>query len=159
MSSKILKKSKTLYEKYPPSEPCSCRICLAYCQRPGWWTIEEAEKAIASGYGNRMMLEISPELNCGVLSPAFKGNEGNYALRIFSDQNCTFLQKDLCELFGTGFQPVECRYCHHSRKGSGSKCHLDIEKSWNTPAGKRLIVRWGNLTDFWKKQGFILKEK
>jgi hypothetical protein len=151
--------NKTLYEKYPPSEPCSCKKCLDYCQRPGWWALEEAEKAINAGFAKRMMLEISPEHNFGVLSPAFKGNEGNYALQIFSNNNCTFLQNNLCELFGTGFQPVECRYCHHSRKGSGLKCHTDIEKDWKTANGKRLIVRWGNLIGFWERQGLVLKEK
>jgi len=150
---------KSLYEKYPPSEPCSCTTCLDYCNRPGWWTLEEAEKAISAGFANRMMLEISPEHNFGVLAPAFKGNEVNFALQIFSDQKCTFLKDNLCELYGTGFQPIECRFCHHSRKGLGDKCHTDIEKYWNTPEGKRLIVRWGNLTGFWARQGLILKEK
>lgn len=159
MRPKKINISKSFYEKYPPSEPCSCRICLDYCRRPGWWILEEAENAINAGYGNRMMLEISPEMRFGVLSPAFKGNEGIYALRIFSDQKCTFLQDNLCELFGTGLQPIECRFCHHTREGEGLRCHADIEKSWNTPAGKRLIVRWGNTTGFWNQQGLILKEK
>lgn len=46
-------------EKYPPSEPCCCKICRSYCIRPGWWTVEEAERALNAGYGARMMLEIS----------------------------------------------------------------------------------------------------
>jgi hypothetical protein len=151
---------KTLYEKYPPSEPCSCPICISYClKRPGWWTVEEAEKAIAAGYAKRMMLEISPEHSFGVLSPAFKGNECNYALQILSDQGCTFLMDGLCELFDTGFQPMECRFCHHSRKGHGIKCHSDIEKEWNTIEGKRLIVRWGNITGFWQQQGLVVNER
>jgi hypothetical protein len=119
--------------------------------RPGWWTVEEAERAIEGGYANRMMLEISPERDFGVLSPSFKGNEGNHAFKIFSRNGCTFLQNDLCELFGTGFQPLECRFCHHERLGVGPECHLDIEKDWNTLKGKRLIVRWGNVTEFWRK--------
>jgi hypothetical protein len=148
---------KTLYEKYPPSKPCSCKVCLSYCKRPGWWTIEEAGKAIDAGFSNRIMLEISPEMNFGVLSPSFKGNEGNYALQIFSENGCTFLQNGLCELFGTGFQPLECRYCHHSRKGLGKICHSDIEKQWNSKEGKRLIVEWGNLTGFWERQGLSMR--
>jgi hypothetical protein len=148
-----------LNEKFPPSEPCSCKICLSYCHRPGWWTVEEAAHSIASGLSNRMMLEISPEHTFGVLSPAFKGAEGNYALEIFSSNRCTFLQNDLCELYDTGLQPIECRYCHHSRKGLGKKCHDAIEKNWNTNEGKKLIVKWGNILGFWNRQGFILKEK
>lgn len=70
--------------------------------RPGWWTVEEAEKAIERGLSKRMMLEISPELNFGVLSPAFKGNESNYAMQLFSQNGCTFYSHGLCELFGTG---------------------------------------------------------
>lgn len=44
-----MKKYKTLVEKYPPSPPCSCDICMGYCIRPGWWTVDQAERAIKSG--------------------------------------------------------------------------------------------------------------
>ena len=150
---------KELSKKYPPSEPCSCPVCVSYCERPGWWTVEEAANAINAGYANRMMLEISPEKTFAVLSPAFKGGECNYALQIHSKNGCTFFSKGLCELYGTGLQPLECRYCHHTRKGMGQKCHLDIEKDWNTEQGKRLIVKWGNITGFWGRQGLIMVEK
>ena len=145
--------------KYPPSDPCSCEVCKSYCKRPGWWTVKEAEAAIRSGFADRMMLEVSPEMDFSVLAPAFKGNECNYALQAFANNGCTFLQKGLCELYGTGFQPLECRFCHHDRVGSGSLCHRDIEKEWNTPGAKRIIVRWGNLVGFWEKQGLRLIEK
>jgi hypothetical protein len=148
-----------LQKKYPPSEPCSCDVCKSYCRRPGWWTVKEAEKAIKAGLAGRMMLEISPEKNFGVLSPAFRGNEGNYALNTFADNGCTFFKDGLCELFGTDFQPLECRFCHHDRTGLGKKCHNEIEKEWNTNFAKRVIVRWGNLTGFWEKQGVKLVEK
>lgn len=148
-----------LSEKYPPSEPCSCEICLSYCSRPGWWTVEEASKAVDAGLEDRMMLEISPEKDFAVLSPAFRGNECNYAFEIFSGEGCTFLKKNRCELFGTDLQPLECRFCHHARKGKGRECHLDIAREWNSESGKRLIVRWGNKTGFWQRQGYILKEK
>lgn len=148
-----------LEDKYQPSDSCSCDICKSFCLRPGWWTVEEAKKAIDAGLGNRMMLEISPEHDFGVLSPAFKGNESNFALQIFSQNGCTFFNNELCELFGTGFQPLECHYCHHERKGRGIKCHLDIEKDWKTSQGQRLIVKWGNAIGFWEKQGLKLIEK
>ena len=153
------RKKLDLHEKYPPSEPCSCDVCVNYCLRPGWWTVEEAGRAIKDGFGNRMMLEISPDKRFGVLSPAFKGNEGEYSYQEFSKNGCTFLKGGLCELFGTGFQPLECRYCHHNRKGMGVKCHSDIEKKWKTYDAKRLIIRWGNQTGFWQRQGLIVKEK
>jgi len=148
-----------LIEKYKPSEPCTCDICKSYCSRPGWWTVEEADKVIRAGFANRLMLEISPDRDFGVLSPAFKGNESRYALQIFSKFGCTFLNNGLCELFGTGLQPLECRFCHHDRKGLGITCHLDIEKDWNTKHGKSLIVKWGNMIGFWQRQGLILTEK
>ena len=136
------KKIKSLKERYPPSEPCSCEICRSYCIRPGWWTVEEASAAIKAGYGNRMMLEISPDMTFGVLSPAFKGCEGYYALQEYSHLGCNFYYNGLCELYGTGYEPLECRYCHHLRKGLGQKCHMDIEKDWRTSAGKALVKNW-----------------
>jgi len=112
-----------------------------------------------SGLANRMMLEISPKRDFGVLSPAFRGNESAFALQIFASNGCTFHREGWCELFGTGLQPLECRFCHHDRKGEGIKCHQDIEKDWNTIEGKRLIVIWGNRTGLWQKQGLIIKLK
>lgn len=143
--------SKRLEKKYRPSEPCTCKICRNYCQRPGWWTVKEAERAIDLGLEKRMMLEVSPELTFGVISPAFKGCEGNFALQEFSMNGCTFLKEDLCEVFGTFLQPLECRFCHHDRRGEGKNCHLDIEKDWNTYEGQKIVNKWILKTDFrWK---------
>lgn len=44
-----------LKEKHQPSQPCSCDICKSYCLRPGWWTVEETEKAIENGLSSRIM--------------------------------------------------------------------------------------------------------
>jgi len=143
-------RKKKISEKYPPSKPCSCKICLSYCVRPGWWTIEEAALAIEAGYANRMMLEMSPEMIFGVLSPAFKGCEGKFALQIYSKNGCNFLKNNLCELYGTGFQPTECRFCHHERKGEGKKCHTDLEKEWLRPEGQELVRKWINKIGFWE---------
>lgn len=146
-----MKRRRSLARKYPPSEPCACEICLAYCRRPGWWTVEEADSAIVAGYGGRMMLEMAPDRSFGVLSPAFKGCEANFALDVCSVRGCTFLKDDRCELHGTGFQPLECRFCHHDRRGLGPKCHADIERDWNTSRGRVLVVRWSKLTGFWER--------
>ena len=135
-------KVSSLKEKYPPSEPCCCEICRSYCIRPGWWTVEEASRAIQAGYGNRMMLEISPEMNFGVLSPAFKGCEQFYALQHYAGNGCNFFKNGLCELYGTGYEPLECRYCHHLRIGMGKKCHADIERDWRTTVGQTLVKSW-----------------
>ena len=142
---------KTLAEKYPPSEPCTCSICLSYCARPGWWTVKEAARAIEAGLGHRMMLEIAPELTFGVLSPAFKGCERSFATNQCAKNGCTFLKENRCELYGTGHQPLECRFCHHDRRGLGSKCHADLEKDWNTPAGQTLVQKWV------KQVGFVYR--
>jgi hypothetical protein len=148
-----------LHAIYPPSEPCSCETCLSYCRRPGWWTVDEAGKAIEAGFAFRMMLEMSPDGKYAVLSPAFKGNEVNYALDAYSKQGCTFLKDERCELFGTGLQPLECRFCHHNSKIPGKECHEAVSREWNSNHAKRLIVKWGNITGFWQRQGFSMIEK
>lgn len=89
-----------------------------------------------------MMLELSLERGIGVLSPAFKGCEGGIALKEYSSNGCCFFKKGLCELFGTGHEPLECRFCHHERKGRGAKCHEALESGWNTPEGQALVLTW-----------------
>jgi hypothetical protein len=142
--------SKGLKEKYPPSEPCSCDVCLAYCSRPGWWTVSEAARAIKSGYASRMMLEVSPEQTFGVIAPAFKGCEGFFAINEFANNGCTFFEKNLCLLHETELLPLECAFCHHTRKGQGLECHADIEREWNTENGQALVARWMKSTGLWK---------
>jgi len=134
-------KKTPLHIKYPPSEPCGCEVCRNYCARPGWWTVEQAKKAMA-GYADRMMVEVSPELDFGVLSPAFRGCEGGVALQNFAKNGCNFFRDGLCELHPTGLLPLECAFCHHERVGLGIKCHLDLEKDWKTEKGKQLVYGW-----------------
>ncbi len=98
-----------------------------------------------------MMLEMSPDKSFGVLAPAFKGCELNFALQHLSSGGCTFLKDDLCELHGTGFEPLECCFCHHDRAGQGPKCHAALEKDWDSPAGRALVVKWSKLTGFWAR--------
>lgn len=136
------KLSNHLYTAFPPSSPCSCSICRDYCYRPGWWTVQEARLAMEAGFADRMMMEISPDFSFGVLSPAFKGNEGFFALQNFSGAGCTFFVEQKCLLFGKPYQPLECRFCHHERAGYGEKCHHAIEQDWNTSKARRLIQMW-----------------
>jgi hypothetical protein len=149
----------TLEKKFPPSLPCSCDICLGYCLRPGWWTVEQTTKVIDAGFANRMMLEISPELTFGVLSPAFKGNETNIAMQSFAHTGCTFLKENLCALFGTGLQPLECRFCHHNRIGLGPQCHAALEKEWNGKAGQKLVVEWCKTNGIFDRYGLIINSR
>lgn len=108
----------------------------------------EAAAAVEAGYAGRMMLEMSPQRTFGVLSPAFKGNEGAFSRQEYAQQGCNFLIDGLCELHGTGLQPLECRFCHHDRQGEGAFCHADLEKDWSTPAGQSLVVKWARQTGF-----------
>lgn len=140
-----------LYSKYPPSEPCSCSVCKNFCRRPGWWTVEQAEKVVASPYAGRLMLEIAPEGDFGVLSPAFRGCESYLAINEYSRQGCTFLKNGLCELHKSKFMPLECRFCHHDRIGVGKQCHDDLEKDWHTPKGQNLIQIWGKKVGLWQR--------
>ena len=146
-----MRRKRDLNTKYPDSPACSCGVCLSYCKRPGWWTVAEAAKALEAGYARRMMLEMSPDRAFGVLAPAYKGCEMSFALRPANDPGCTFLVSGLCEIHSTAFLPLECRACHHDRPGIGPRCHADIEKVWNTSAGRALVVRWSNQTDFWAR--------
>jgi hypothetical protein len=143
-----MKTDTPLSIKYKPSNPCSCEICTNFCKRPGWWTVAEAEKAIRAGFSHRMMLEISPEKTFGVVSPAFAGCEKNFALQEYSTNGCNFLKNKLCELHGSMYQPLECRFCHHERRRSGISCHSDIAKEWNSRDGFELIDEWINEVDF-----------
>jgi hypothetical protein len=148
--------SDRLASIYPPSKPCSCTICKGFCARPGWWTPAEARKALAAGYGDRMMLEIAPERTFGVLAPAFKGCEMDFAWQEYSHLGCTFLQDGMCELHSTGYLPFECRFCHHERLGSGKECHAEIEREWHRSKGEVLIRHWMRKVRF-KHQDYYLQ--
>jgi hypothetical protein len=137
-----------IYTLFPPSESCTCDICRNYCKRSGWWTVDEFEKILKTPFYKRVMLEVSPELTFGVLSPAFKGCENNFALQEYSKNGCTFLKNNLCELYETGNQPLECKFCHHDRIGKGIECHQALENQWNTVKGQKIIRHWIKMVDF-----------
>jgi hypothetical protein len=114
--------------------------------------VAEAACAIEAGYGKRMMLEMAPGFGFGVLSPAFKGCEGTFAYNEYAARGCTFLVDGKCELHGTGYQPLECRFCHHERLGMGPQCHAGLEKDWNGSTGRALVVKWSGIVGFAKQQ-------
>lgn len=142
-----------LFRKFPPSQPCDCAICLSYCRRPGWWTVHQASMALQKGLSGRMMLELSPDFGFGVLSPAFKGNENEIAVQAYAQNGCTFLQDNLCELFGSGLEPLECRFTHHARVGMGAICHQALEADWRTPEGQQLVIQWCERNDLFARYG------
>ncbi len=149
-----MKQKRTLSERYRPSAPCSCDICVAYCMRPGWWTVNEAQAAFAAGLAPRMMLEMAPDLAFGVLAPAFKGCEGGFARQGGWGCGCTFLHEGLCELFGSGHSPFECLFCHHERAGQGRLCHAAIERDWRL-SGRDLVKQWVGLMGLWEPYALV----
>ena len=143
----------SLEERFPPSEPCSCAFCTGCCKRPGWWSVAQAGRAFHAGYAGRMMLEVAPGFRLGVLSPAFRGCEGNFALQQYAGAGCTFLKKGLCALHGTGFEPLECLFCHHDRIDLGPICHRALEGDWHSEAGRRLVSNWMTRVGLIKRYG------
>jgi len=135
---------RALSDRFPPSPSCTCDVCVAYCARPGWWSVEQAEAAL-DALGARMMLELSPDRHFGVLAPAFRGCEGSLATSVGALSGCTFLVDRRCELFGGVHVPLECRFCHHERRHLGSVCHAALVHDWSRPAGQALVGRWHNL--------------
>jgi hypothetical protein len=60
------------------------------------------------------------------------------------------------QLFGIGLQPLECRFCHHTRRGLGRQCHSDIEKDWYSEKGQKLIIRWNEITRVFERYDLML---
>lgn len=60
----------------------------------------------------------------------------------FSKKGCAFLKELRCELHGSDLMPLECRFCHHERVGQGERCHADLERDWNSRAGRELVADW-----------------
>ena len=144
-----------LYAKYPPSPPCSCRTCSYFCARPGWWLVHEARLAMENGHAKDMMIEFSPDASFGVLTPAFKGNGGYFALEAYAHNGCTFLDEGRCSIHRLPYQPMECRFCHHTRLGRGLQCHADIAKDWNTSKGRRLVMHWLGMMELEVPAGYL----
>lgn len=142
---------KNIYNRYPHSQSCSCEVCKSFCKRPGWWTPEQTKEIIKVGYYNKIMLEISPELTFGVLSPAFKGCEMNIAINLFKENWCTFYHNGLCDLHNTPYLPLECAFCNHDSKGQGQKCHTDIEQLWKSKENQKIIKEWGEMVGLWER--------
>ncbi len=52
--------------------------------------------------------------------------------------------------------PLECRFCYHERAGLGQKCHLDIEKEWNTAMGQAQVTKRAKQFGLWAKFKILL---
>jgi len=121
---------------------CSCEYCRLACEQvPGWFTPEEASKAIDAGYAPRLSAVVERSTGTVAVIPSIVGVEGKYD--IFRPGRCTFLNKEgLCEIHDTGFKPIECR------TGYGCKPSVDyptlefINNEWNSNAGVAVIQKW-----------------
>lgn len=76
------------------------------------------------------------------MSPAFRGCESNFSLQEYALNGCTFLNNGACEIHNTGYLPLECAFCHHSRPGEGPRCHDYLEEQWNSKEGRHLVRKW-----------------
>ncbi len=153
-----LEQYETMLQLLPPSAAC-CYEVHKNAHRTGWWAVEEAKKAIEAGLSPRMMLEVSPDLSYGVLSPAYRSCEGNVSLSSCRKNGCTFCADGLCRLYNTGLQPLECRFGHHPSADIASNCHQTIERDWRTSKGQALVQAWTNEVGLWVRYKFTRNEQ
>lgn len=133
---------------------CSCSACKSACEnRPGWPTPQEAERIIAAGMADRLMLDWwegdEQQPYTEILCPAAPGCGGRDApeidfLNMFGPGwRCTFLKNGKCELHGTSMKPFECRVTMVCKDVPGnSGAHAAAAKKWNTPKGKEVVLLW-----------------
>jgi Fe-S-cluster containining protein len=129
---------------------CSCKKCKEECRRlPGWFTPEEAAKAIEAGYAPRMSAVVQLHHKTSepitALAPSIAGSEGKrYYHRM---GRCTFLNHlDRCEIHQSGFKPVECRLGFSCRAHT-CPTELEMFAMWNTLEGKAAVEKWRSRKD------------
>jgi Fe-S-cluster containining protein len=129
---------------------CSCKRCKEECRRcPGWFTPEEAVKAIEAGYAPRMSAVVQLHHKTlrpiTALAPSVIGSEGKrYYHRA---GRCTFLNHlDRCEIHRSGFKPVECRLGFSCRPSTNPN-ELEMFAMWDTPEGKSAVEKWRSRPD------------
>ena len=123
-------------------------------------TPDEAEKAIISGYAQRLMLDYwqaYPE-DVYVLLPAALGYEGagpvptNNAIvgfSMFSKQlpnPCTLYRNGKCRIHASGFKPRECRETMGCTDESVGR--KEIYPEWDTVRGRALVANWKKLVNY-----------
>lgn len=140
---------------------CSCAKCVELCKSaPGWFTPEEAMRAIKAGYGERLMrdwLEPCPEVGneerIMVLCPAVVGHEATDApeiscwvealLGIWKKGTCCFLEDGLCSLHDTDYKPRQCREALGCKPDETDYTdNYEIARLWQSAAGAKAISAW-----------------
>lgn len=142
---------------------CECAECVANCKRyPGWFTPDEAKRAIDAGYANRLMRDYweGEKTPIYVLAPAVVGCEGGdiqpddawigaqrglmaWVLGEVYPGRCTFLADDKCAIHDSGFKPIQCRtaFCQDTENKLW-KSKLDVADLWNTEEGHAVLALW-----------------
>jgi hypothetical protein len=131
---------------------CDCDTCKRMCHAPCCGSVEDMEKLIEAGYGNRLMFENLPSsIDCGdFLKPALKGHEGKYTpWETASLRGCTFWNKNgHCELHNLGLKPVQARIVDHGENGYDREKYAAISKEdWESERGLAVIEKWKNIND------------
>lgn len=125
---------------------CACEECQAMCRRrPCWPTPFDAEKIIAAGMADRLMLDWwydnAQDTTVYVLTPAISGRERGQSPAIPTGA-CTFLnQSGLCDLHDLGLKPTEGResLC---RDRTAPDLHEQVANSWNSNTAQSNVEAW-----------------
>jgi Fe-S-cluster containining protein len=139
---------------------CTCETCISYCRRPGWFTPEEAQMAIASGYGKLLMLDYwvssGDKEDIFLLCPANPGYERQSApevslltMALYAAvgtsnplySGCTMLSTDnRCGIHA--IKPLECKVAHHAFPDASTGLHEEIAMLWDNDAAQLIVNQW-----------------
>lgn len=147
---------------------CTCRECTEACEKnPGWFSPEQADKALMAGHAKKMMLDwldpsskLSNDEEIWILAPAARGFEARKApdmdemqggsgpfSHLYGDPpykgRCVFLENGLCSLHDSGFKPTQCCSALHGQQHKGEwKSNYDMARMWNNPEAQKIVAKW-----------------
>lgn len=131
---------------------CDCDQCKRMCHAPCCGSVEDFEKLIDAGYGDRLMFDDLPSTVDGgdLLKPALKDHEGQKApWQTRTLRGCTFWNENgHCELHDLGLKPTQARLVQHGEDGFDVEKYAAISKEdWESPRGLAVIERWKKIND------------
>jgi hypothetical protein len=136
---------------------CSCRSCQAMCRRPCYGTLEDIEKIIEAGFGDRLAIdwnctESDENASIPILTPALKGHEGRKDPSFpASKEGCTFFKNGKCELHDLNLKPLEGKTSIHDLPNKQLMKKADkqhdmvkehIMQSWLSEKGQKVVDKW-----------------
>ena len=133
------------------SDPeCTCKHCIAMCERPCWPTPTEALTLMEKGFGARLMKDwwVRDTSDLYVICPAVPGYEGKLApdSRWNFTKPCVFLKEERCEIHT--LKPYEGRVADCSKRQPS--LHMDTAMLWDNPEGMAVVKEW--------TERFLIKE-